>query len=119
MVCYLVILNYGKMVSKFDDDNIEYGCANNYINELGEYEVYIFVSSKNVVASNLLPYTTNSRTAAEAKYNAEMAKINRKEKMLDMQMKQLDTEYQALSSELESVKSIISNHASKDFELFS
>ena len=53
---------------EFDDDNIEYGCANNYINEFGEYEIYIFVSSKNVVASNLLAYTTNSRTDAEAKY---------------------------------------------------
>ena len=64
-------------------------------------------------------YDKSDDAAAEAKYNAEMSKINRKEKMLDMQMKQLDTEYQALSSELESVKSIISDHASKDFELFS
>ena len=67
----------------------------------------------------LTEYDKSDDAQAEAKYNAEMAKINRKEKMLDMQMKQLDTEYQALSSELESVKSIISNHASKDFELFS
>ena len=64
---------------EFDDDNIEYGCANNYINELGEYEVYIFVSSKNVVASNLLPYTTNSRTAAEAKYKEYIEIIKTKD----------------------------------------
>ena len=64
---------------EFDDDNIEYGCANNYINELDEYEVYIFLSSKNIVASNLLPYTTNSRTAAEAKYKEYIEIIKTKD----------------------------------------
>lgn len=54
---------------EFDDDNVEYGCANNYINELDEYEVYIFLSSKNIVASNLLSYITKSRMEAENRYN--------------------------------------------------
>lgn len=54
---------------EFDDDNIEYGCANNYINELEQYEVYIFISSKKVVASNLLPYITISKNEAENRYN--------------------------------------------------
>ena len=64
-------------------------------------------------------YDKTDDAAAEAVYNTEMSKINRKEKQLDQQAKQLDTEYQALTTELESIKSVISNHASKDFELFS
>ena len=64
---------------EFDDDNIEYGCANNYINELGEYEVYILVSYKNVVASNLLPYTTKLRTEAEDKYKEYVEIIKMKD----------------------------------------
>ncbi len=64
-------------------------------------------------------YDKTDDAAAEAVYNTEMAKINRKEKALDNEMKRLDTEHSALQTELESIKSIISNHASKDFELFS
>lgn len=64
---------------EFDDDNIEYGCANNYINELEHYEVYIFISSKNVVASNLLPYITKSRSEAENRYNEYVEIIKTKD----------------------------------------
>ena len=64
---------------EFDDDNIEYGCANNYINELEQYEVYIFISSKNIVASNLLPYITKSRFEAENKYKEYVEIIKKKD----------------------------------------
>lgn len=64
---------------EFDDDNVEYGCANNYINELDEYEVYIFVSTKNVVASNLLPYITKSNEEAEKIYNEYVEIIKSKD----------------------------------------
>lgn len=64
-------------------------------------------------------YDKSDDAAAEAEYNAEIAKINRKEKMLDMEAKRIETEYSALSTEYESIKSIISTHASKDFQYFS
>lgn len=56
---------------------------------------------------------------AEAEYNSEMRKTNNKEKILDMQSKAVDTEYSALKTEYESVKSLISEHADKDFTMFS
>lgn len=58
-------------------------------------------------------------TKAEAEYNSEMRKTNNKEKILDMQSKAVETEYSALKTEYESVKSLISDHADKDFTLFS
>lgn len=64
-------------------------------------------------------YDKSDDAQAEAEYNAAMAKINRKEKALDSEMKRLDTEHSALQTELESIKSIISDHAGKDFNLFS
>ena len=64
-------------------------------------------------------YDKSDDAQAEAEYNAAMAKINRKEKALDNEMKRLDTEHSALQTELESIKSIISDHAGKDFNLFS
>jgi len=64
-------------------------------------------------------YDKSDDAAAEAEYNAETNKINRKEKMLDMQAKRLDTEYSALTNEYNSVKTIIDNHAQKDFEYLS
>ena len=64
-------------------------------------------------------YDKSDDAAAEAKYNSETAKINRKEKLLDQQAKQLETEYNTLNTELNSIKSIISDHASKDFSMFS
>ena len=70
-------------------------------------------------ATNILEqYDKSDDAAAEAEYNAQMAKINRKEKMLDQQMKNLDTEHSAMQQEVESIKSIIKNHAEKDFNLF-
>lgn len=48
----------------FDNDEIEYGCANNYIFDLKQYEVYIFISNKNVVANNLLPFITKDKNEA-------------------------------------------------------
>ena len=70
-------------------------------------------------ATNVLEqYDKSDDAAAEAEYNAQMAKINRKEKMLDQQMKNLDTEHSAMQQEVESIKSIIKNHAEKDFNLF-
>ena len=42
----------------------------------------------------------------------------RKEKILDQQMKNLDTEHSAMQQEVESIKSIIKDHAEKDFNLF-
>lgn len=56
---------------------------------------------------------------AEAEYNSEMRKTNNKEKILDMQSKAVETEYSALKTEYESVKSLISEHADKDFTMFS
>ena len=64
-------------------------------------------------------YDKTDDAAAEAEYNAQMNKINRKEKTLDMQAKRLDTEYSALTNEYNSIKSIIDNHAQKDFSYFS
>ena len=64
---------------EFDDDNVEYGCANNYINELETHEVYIFISTKNIVASNLLPYITKSSAEAEKKYNEYVEIIKTKD----------------------------------------
>lgn len=66
----------------------------------------------------LTRYDKSDDAAAEAEYNAQMSKINRKEKVLDNQMKSLDTEHSAMQQEIESVKSIISKHAEKDFNLF-
>ena len=76
----------------------------------------VSLSSNNQITTE---YDTTDDAAAEAKYNSAMAKINRKEKLLDTQAANLNTEYSALSTELESINSIIQNHASKDFELFS
>ncbi len=70
-------------------------------------------------ATNILEqYDKTDDAAAEAEYNAQMAKINRKEKIIDQQMKNLDTEHSAMQQEIESVKSIIKDHADKDFNLF-
>ena len=70
-------------------------------------------------ATNILEqYDKSDDAAAEAEYNAQMAKINRKEKILDQQMKNLDTEHSAMQQEVESIKSIIKDHADKDFNLF-
>ncbi len=70
-------------------------------------------------ATNILEqYDKTDDAAAEAEYNAQMAKINRKEKIIDQQMKNLDTEHSAMQQEIESIKSIIKDHADKDFNLF-
>ena len=53
----------------FDEDHIEYGCCNNYLKELDEYEVFMFVSSVNIVASNVAPFTTKNRQEATDKFN--------------------------------------------------
>ncbi len=66
----------------------------------------------------LTKYDKSDDAQAEAEYEAEMKKINRKEKLLDNQMKQLDTEHSAMQQEIQSVKSIIQQHAEKDFSLF-
>ena len=63
-------------------------------------------------------YDDKDTAKAKAEYDAETNKLNRKEKVIDNQMKTLDTEYSATKTEFDSVKQIISDHASKDFELF-
>lgn len=90
---------------------------------LSGYLTLVNSSGEMVSTTSVTNFTTeydkSDDAAAEAKYNSETAKINRKEKLLDQQAKQLDTEYNALTTELESIKSIISDHASKDFSMFS
>ena len=63
----------------FDDDEIEYGCANNYMLDLEQYEVYIFTSDKNIVANNLLPFITKDKKEANKKYNEYKEIIKRKD----------------------------------------
>lgn len=67
----------------------------------------------------LTEFDKSDDARAEAEYNAEMAKLNRKEKQIDDQANRLDTEYKALTTEYSSVESILKDHTSKDFELFS
>ena len=64
-------------------------------------------------------YYKEDDAAAEAEYESEMNKINRKEKAIDLQMRRLETEYSSLTVELNTVQNLVTEHTSKDFQLFS
>ena len=76
---------------EFDDDNIEYGCANNYINELNEYEVYIFISSN----YNIKPNTSIYKSMKLNKNNVYALSIQQKvnEILEDLISKMINLDY--------------------------
>ena len=100
---------------KSNSDFLIQGILSGYLTLMKDGQQVSLAGSKEISTV----YDKSDDAQAEAEYNAAMAKINRKEKALDNEMKRLDTEHSALQTELESIKSIISNHASKDFNLFS
>ena len=100
---------------KSNSDFLIQGLLSGYLTLMKDGQQVSLAGSKEISTV----YDKSDDAQAEAEYNAAMAKINRKEKALDNEMKRLDTEHSALQTELESIKSIISNHASNDFNLFS
>ena len=100
---------------KSNSDFLIQGILSGYLTLMKDGQQVSLAGSKEISTV----YDKSDDAQAEAEYNAAMAKINRKEKALDNEMKRLDTEHSALQTELESIKSIISDHAGKDFNLFS
>ena len=66
------ILNYEKQTINlyhvFDNDGIEYGCINNYVKELGVYEVSLFISNKEDSVGNIKLYETKKKIASKLKF---------------------------------------------------
>ena len=77
------------------------------------------VASLDANTDVLTEYDKTDDAAAEARYNSELNKIDRKEKAIDLQMRRLETEYSSITTEINSVQSLVTNHAQKDFQLFS
>jgi len=100
---------------KSNSDFLIQGILSGYLTLMKDGQEVSLAGSKEISTV----YDKTDDAQAEAEYKAEMAKINRKEKALDNEMKRLDTEHSALQTELESIKAIISDHAGKDFNLFS
>ena len=52
----------------FDNNGIEYGCINNYVKDLGIYEVSLFVSNKEDSVGNIYLYETRHKFASKLKF---------------------------------------------------
>lgn len=65
-------LNYEKQTINiyhvFDNAGIEYGCINNYVKDLGIYEVSLFVSNKDDSIGNIHLYETSHKIASKLKF---------------------------------------------------
>ena len=48
-----------------DDEGIEYGCHCNYIEEINKYEIYMYVSTRDVCASRINLTLTEKKDEAE------------------------------------------------------
>lgn len=106
--------DFVKMVDQNSDFLIQ-GLLSGYLTLMKDGKEVSLSGSKDISTV----YDKSDDARAEAEYEATMNKINKKEKSIDQQMRKLETEYSALTTELNSAQSIIKDHASKDFQIFS
>lgn len=64
---------------EYDNQNIEFGCVNNFIDCTNEYEIYIFVNYENICVSNILSLITKDRKIASETFNKYKKIVERKD----------------------------------------